>query len=75
MRQKIKRFVLVLALMGLIVGLFAAVYAQANSSFSDMTQSQADSINAPTGPEADPHLRHVPGGYDYENDPPQNDVQ
>ena len=39
MRQKIKRFVLVLALMGLIVGLFAAVYTQANSSVGDMTQS------------------------------------
>lgn len=42
-------------------------------------QSQAATPGAagshPTGPEADPYLRHVPGGYDIELELPPDEMQ
>jgi hypothetical protein len=35
---------------------------------------QAGSLATPRGPEADPSLRHAPGGYDYELEPPPADM-
>lgn len=74
MRQKIKRFAFILVVIGLIVGLFVAIDAQVNSSFGNITQAQADSFDEPIGPAGDLWLRHAPGRYDYENEPPHYDV-
>jgi len=42
-------------------------------------QSQAATLGTaggpPTGPEADPYLRHVPGGYDVELESPPGEVE
>lgn len=56
------------ALLIIAITLASSIYdgqqAQAMHSFSASSQHNAQ------GPEADPYLRHAPGGYDYELDSP-----
>ena len=73
MRQKTRFIVIILVLVVLAVGVLITTYVEASSLFTWIDQSQSACINAPVGPVADPHLRHVPGGYDFENGVPQNE--
>lgn len=75
MRQRIKFVVVIVALLGLAIIVLITASVQANSLTTWIDQAQSTRINAPIGPEADPQLRHVPGGYDYETEAPSNDVR
>ncbi len=44
--------------------------AQSSLVMQLMRQPAGAQSVAPHGPEADPYLRRVPGGYDYELEPP-----
>ncbi len=48
---------------------------RAQSTFATRAMTQTAQSIAPRGPEADPSMRHAPGGYDYELELPPADAQ
>ncbi len=68
MKQSQKRPNAVTLIVILVLGV--AVATQVRAFTSDIGRSLAMMTGAaqptPPGPEADPYMRHAPGGYDYE---------
>ncbi len=55
----------------IVLGMVLITQAQAMAEYVQHALTlQAGPMTTPRGPEADPYLRHAPGGYDYELEPP-----
>ena len=65
--------IIVIAL--IVMGIVLVMRAQAVADYVQHTwESIAGPVTTPSGPEADPYLRHAPGGYDYELEPPPEEI-
>jgi hypothetical protein len=65
-----------IALITLVVlGIVLITQAQAMAEYVQHALAlQAGRIATPRGPEADPHMRHAPGSYDFELEPPPEEM-
>lgn len=58
-----------------VLGIVVVTQAQVVAEYVQHALTwQADPIATPRGPEADPSMRHAPGGYDYELEPPPEEL-
>jgi len=60
----------------IVLGIVLITQAQVAAEYVQHALTlQAGTQATPSGPEADPYLRHAPGGYDYELEPPPEEMQ
>lgn len=75
MKRTAIRPISIVAVFLVVLGIVVVMQAQAMAEYVQHTwASIAGPIATPRGPEADPYLRHVPGGYDYELEPPPEEM-
>jgi hypothetical protein len=63
--------VIVLVVLGIVVVMQVQVMAE---YVQHQKTILTDAHFTPRGPEADPYLRHAPGGYDFELEPPPQEI-
>ncbi len=74
MKQTRKRPSAVALIVNTVIGIALATQVRAVTSDIGRTLATVAGAAQPTppGPEADPYMRHAPGGYDYERELPLN---
>lgn len=75
MKRTSIRPISIVIVLTVVLGTEVVMQAQAVAEYVQhaLTQ-QTGPVATPIGPEADPYLRHAPGGYDFELEPPPEEV-